>query len=252
MFHEINQHYRNDRETCTPVFKGSENVEHFVEELFPHNAFTIPLPFLGNVEIYQTVVITWLIMAVLVVLSILMTRKLQTVPTGMQLVAEMIVGGINGFVKGIIHHHWKVFAPFIGTLAVFLAISNTIGVIGIKPPTRDPSVTIGLALVTMAVVVFSGIRFKGLKEWLMHFKEPMVLLLPMNIMEIFIRLLSLSMRLFGNIFAGYIVMELVYQVVFFRLGIPAFLSAYFDLFDGLIQTIVFMFLSTLYISEAIE
>ena len=227
-------------------------MEHFVEELFPHTAFTIPIPFLGSIPVSQTVVVTWLIMAILVVLSYLATRKLQTIPARPQLMAEMVVGGINGFVKSIIHHHWKVFAPFIGTFALFLVIANTCGIIGIKPPTRDPSITIGLALVTTIVVVFAGIRIKGFKGWLMHFKEPMPLLLPMNIMEIFIRMLSLSMRLFGNIFAGFIVMELVYKVIFLSFGIPAFLSGYFDIFDGLIQAIVFVFLTTLYINEAIE
>lgn len=83
-----------------------------------------------------------------------------------------------------------------------------------------------------------------------RFTKPMAILTPINILEIFIRPLSLCMRLFGNVLGAFVIMELVTLVV--PVGVPAILSLYFDVFDGLIQAYVFVFLTSLYIAEAVE
>ena len=83
-----------------------------------------------------------------------------------------------------------------------------------------------------------------------RFAKPMAILTPINILEIFIRPLSLCMRLFGNVLGAFVIMELVTLVV--PVGVPAILSLYFDVFDGLIQAYVFVFLTSLYIAEAVE
>ena len=108
------------------------------------------------------------------------------------------------------------------------------------------NVTIALALMSIILIEVSGIRQKGTKGWLKSFAEPMPIILPINILEIFIRPLSLCMRLFGNVLGSFVVMELL------KLVVPAFCSMYFDIFDGLIQAYVFVFLTALFIKEATE
>ena len=93
-------------------------------------------------------------------------------------------------------------------------------------------------------------RFHGLRGGLKKFSEPVAVVTPLNIMEIGIRPLSLCMRLFGNIFAGFVIMELVKMAIPVVVPIP--LSLYFDVFDGTIQAIVFVFLTTLFLSESLE
>lgn len=221
--------------------------ERLMEELQPHTLFTI-----WGIPVTSTITNTWIVMFVLILLSIIFVRNFKTVPRGAQLIIEMIVGFVNNFVKGIIKHDWKEFAPFIGTIGLYLAVANTMGLFGFKPPTKDLNVTVALAIMVMIVVIGAGIRHKKLTGWLRHFKEPLPIMLPMNLLELLIRPLSLSMRLFGNILGGFVVMELLYQVNFLSIGLPAALSLYFDVFDGLIQMAVFVFLTTLYINEAIE
>lgn len=99
-------------------------------------------------------------------------------------------------------------------------------------------------------IQYCGIKKKGVKKWLKSFKEPVALLLPINILELVIRPLSLCMRLFGNVLGAFVVMELVKLCV--PVGVPVILGLYFDIFDGLIQAYVFVFLSSLFLAEAIE
>lgn len=219
-----------------------------MEKLQPHTVFTIPL--FGGIPVSDAVVVTWIIMLILAAASILLVRNLQTIPTGTQNAVEVVIGGINNFVKSIIGHEWKTFAPYLGTVALYLAIANTISIFGFTPPTKDLNVTAALSVMTMLIVIGAGIRFKGFGGWLKEFKEPIPIILPMKVLEMFVRPLSLAMRLFGNILGSFVIMELLYEVI--PLAVPAILSLYFDIFDGLIQMVVFIFLSTLFIKEAIE
>jgi F-type H+-transporting ATPase subunit a len=219
-----------------------------MEKLQPHVIFKIPV--FGGIGVTDAVVVTWIIMLFLVLSSILLVRNFKTVPTGTQNVIEVLVDTLNNFIKGIIGHQWRVFAPYLGTVALYLIVANTISIFGFTPPTKDLNVTAALSIMTIAIVIGAGIRFKGLRGWLNSFKEPIPVILPMKILELFVRPLSLSMRLFGNILGSYVIMELLYQVI--PIAVPAVLSIYFDIFDGLIQMVVFVFLSALFIREAIE
>ena len=119
-----------------------------------------------------------------------------------------------------------------------------------KPSTKDLGVTAGLAILSILLVEFAGIRQKGVKGWLKGFAEPLPLVSPINLLEVFTRPLSLCMRLFGNVLGAFVVMELLKLVV--PIFLPAVFSVYFDIFDGLIQAFVFVFLTALYIGEAVE
>ena len=95
----------------------------------------------------------------------------------------------------------------------------------------------------------AGIRKKGVRGWIKSFAEPIAIIAPINVLELFIRPLSLCMRLFGNVLGAFVIMELIKLVV--PVFVPAVFSLYFDLFDGLIQTYVFVFLTSLFMKESI-
>ena len=140
--------------------------------------------------------------------------------------------------------------PWLGTVALYIGLSNLIGVFGLTPPTKDISVTAALALMSMFLIYGAQFRYNGLAGGLKKFAEPMPLLIPINLMEVAIRPLALCMRLFGNILGAFIIMEMLKLLV--PVVLPAVFSLYFDLFDGLIQTVVFVFLTTLFTGEGIK
>ena len=163
----------------------------------------------------------------------------------------MLVGFINGFCRDTLgDKYWRLFAPYLGTVGLYLALANMAGLFGVTPPTKDLNVTAGLAIMSALLIYGAQFRVHGLRGGLKKFSEPVAVVTPLNIMEIGIRPLSLCMRLFGNIFAGFVIMELVKMAVPVVVPIP--LSLYFDVFDGMIQAVVFVFLTTLFLSESLE
>jgi len=232
--------------------------EKLVEAMESHTMFTMNL-FGLKIPISDVIVSMWIIMAVMIIFAIILTRKLTSVPSKKQNVAETIVEFINNMVKDAIGaHHWKPFAPYLGTIMLFLILANTISIFNVipgegfklRPPTRNINVTVCMALMSICVVIYAGIRYKKFSGWLKSFIEPTPVMLPFNILEYFIKPTSLALRLFGNILGAFIVMELIYMAL--PAIAPAALSIYFDLFDGILQAYVFMFLTSLYIAEALE
>ena len=142
------------------------------------------------------------------------------------------------------------YIPYLMTVAIYIGIANLIGLLGFKPPTKDMNVTVALSLMSIILIEMAGIRRKGTKGWLKSFAEPMPVVLPINILEVFIKPLSLCMRLFGNVLGSFVIMELLKMVV--PAILPAVFSCYFDIFDGLIQAYVFVFLTALFVKEATE
>ncbi len=230
--------------------------DKLIQAMEPHDLFTINL-FGLKIPISDVVVTMWIVMAVMIILSIVLTRKLTTVPNKKQNVVEWIVEFINNMVKDAIGaHHWKAFAPYLGTVLLFLVFANTISLFNIipgfhlRPPTRNINVTACMAVMSIGVAIFAGIRYKKFGGWLKSFAKPTPVMLPFNILDYFIKPTSLALRLFGNILGAFIVMELIYMAL--PPIAPAFLSIYFDLFDGILQAYVFVFLTSIYIAEALE
>ena len=139
---------------------------------------------------------------------------------------------MDNFFKDLLGEAGKQYVPYLITVALYIACSNLIGIIGLKPPTKDLNVTAALAIMSIVLIEYSGIHAKGGKRFVHSLAEPIALMTPMNILEIAIRPTSLCMRLFGNVLAIF--------------------SLYFDLFDGLIQTYVFVFLTSLFMKETME
>lgn len=204
----------------------------------------------GLFQVPESVVVTWIIMAALVLASVLMTRRLRRVPGKVQTVLEMGVSFLNDFCKENLGEHWRPFAPWIGTVALYITAANLSGLFGLAPPTRDLTITAALALMSMVLIYGGQFRCRGLKGGLKKFAEPSPVLLPINLMEVAIRPLSLCMRLFGNVLASFVIMEMIKVMAPAIVPIP--FSLYFDVFDGLIQTLVFVFLTTLFLGEAIQ
>ncbi len=157
---------------------------------------------------------------------------------------------LYGFFEDTIGENGKAYIPYLAAVAIYIGIANLIGLLGFKPPTKDMNVTVALALMSIILIETAGVRKKGTKGWLKSFAEPMPVVLPINILEIFIKPLSLCMRLFGNVLGSFVIMELLKMVV--PPVLPAIFSCYFDIFDGLIQAYVFLFLTGLFIKEATE
>lgn len=227
-----------------------------------------------EVQISESIIIMWIVMAFLIAAACVLTRNMKTVPDGKQSVAEVFVEFINNFAHNNIGHHYKAFAPYLGTVLLFLIISNIISIFNIfpspeqlyeitgygffeklpsihmRPPTKDINITASLAIISILLVLISSIRVKKFRGWLKTFAEPMPIMIPFKILDYFVRPTSLCFRLFGNIFGGFIIMELAYAAMAFVF--PAALSIYFDIFDGALQAYIFVFLTSLYLAEAIE
>lgn len=224
-------------------------VERLMEELNCETVFTIPI--LGGIPVSEAVLVTWLIVSVVLLSSRICVRNLSVEHPGRgQLALEAAVSGIYNFFEEIIGENGKEYIPYLISVVIYIGIANLIGILGFKPPTKDINVTAALAIMSIVLIEVSGIRKKGTKGWLKSFAEPMPVVLPINILELFIKPLSLCMRLFGNVLGSFVIMELLKMVV--PMVVPAVFSCYFDIFDGLIQAYVFVFLTALFIKEATD
>lgn len=230
------------------VFLG-DLAEKLMEELECETVFTIPIG--EGIPVYESVVVTWIIMVVMVLGAIILTRGMRIDHISKrQAIAETIVTKLTDFVGGMVGEKGKSYVPYLSTILLYVGLANIIGLFGFKSPTKDLNVTIALAVMSIVLVEIAGIYHLGVKKWLHKFCEPVVVVTPINILEVFTRPLSLCMRLFGNVLGAFVIMELLKMLV--PVVIPAVFSLYFDLFDGLLQAYVFVFLTSLYIQEEIE
>lgn len=216
------------------------------EELTCETVFQI-----GDIGIAESTVITWVIMAVLLIFALFMTHNLRVDNISKrQAAAEFIVVKLNSMVEGMIGKENRKYVPYLVTVLLYIGVSNVIGLFGVKPPTKDLNVTAALAIMSIILIEAAGIVKRGVKGWCKNFAEPIAIVAPINVLEIFIRPLSLCMRLFGNVLGSFVVMKLLEFICPAILPIP--FSLYFDFFDGFIQAYVFVFLTSLFIKEAIE
>ena len=228
--------------------KTDEIIKDLKEQLSVDNVFTIPI--FGGLDIAESVVITWGIMAFWVVLSLILVRNLKVKNPGKkQIILEVCLTKLYHMFVEIVGENGKRYIPYLMTVAIYIGSANVIGLLGFKPPTKDLNVTIALALMSIILIEYAGIKKKGGIGWLKGFAEPVAIITPINILELFIRPFSLCLRLFGNVIGAFVIMELIKMVVPFV--VPLVASLYFDIFDGIIQAYVFVFLTALYIREMV-
>ena len=199
-------------------------------------------------DITAGIIIEWIVILILGISAFLLTRNLKLRPNKTQSGLEKIYQTIRDFMVNTMGEEYESFLPYIGTLMIYLLTLNLVGVLGFRPPTSDLSITVSFALSTFLVVNINAIRKNGIIGFGKGLVHPFVPMLPLNIVERFILPVSLSLRLFGNMIAAVILLELVYEKLghvsmFAQIGLPIIAHAYFDLFDGLIQMIVFTMLT---------
>ena len=224
-------------------------VESLMEELNCNVVFTIPL--FGGIDVMESVAVTWIIMAIMMIASLILVRGLKVRNISKKQAAlESGMSFIYDFFEGLLGKEGKAYIPYLITVVIYIGIANMIGLLGFKSPTKDLNVTVSLAVMSIVLVEVAGIRKKGVRGWIKSFAEPIAIIAPINVLELFIRPLSLCMRLFGNVLGAIVVMALIKHLL--PLIVPLPFSFYFDIFDGVIQAYVFVFLTSLYIKEAIE
>lgn len=217
-----------------------------------------------DIPIYFSVVAQWIVMAVIMISVPLLTRNLKTIPKGRQVIVETIVEKINGLVKGNMGDEYEKFSPFVGTLIIFLLMLNLFGLTGFRPPTADYSVALGLGIISFVIIQYNAVHHSGVLGYFKGYAKPFGFMLPLNIIERLIVPVSLSLRLFGNITAAVIMMELIYEGLEFishsiHLKVPLLeailpipFHIYFDLFDGTIQMFIFVMLTMIFIKTTSE
>ncbi|NMB12776.1 MAG: F0F1 ATP synthase subunit A [Firmicutes bacterium] len=208
---------------------------------------------LGQIPVTETVVNTWIIMAVLVIGSMVVTRRFRTAAPQDKLgttehVVELLVDGLYGFIGETMGKKGMRFAPYISTLLIFLVVANLIGLIGFRPPTADVNTTFGLATISFILIQGTGLRSKGIWGYIKGFFEPFAFMFPLNLISEISTPISMAFRLFGNILGGMIIMALLYRVA--PIIIPVFPHVYFDLFSGVIQAFIFTMLTMVFVSMA--
>lgn len=212
-----------------------------------------------EIYIHDTVVNSWIIVVLLSIFAIVVNRKLKKAsidekPTGLLNVVEILVEVLESLVKSVMGPTRMKFMPYIGTLALYLICANLFGLLGFTPPTSDYNVTLALAIITFTMMHFNGIKSNGIGSYLKGFFEPMPFLFPINVLGELATPISLSFRLFGNILSGTIIMALIYtglnsvSMFITPFAAPIF-HAYFDLFSGLIQTLIFVMLTMLNVAN---
>jgi len=217
-------------------------------------------------------------MAVLVLVSLLATRRLQMVPVGLQNLLEVVFEQVQGLIDDIIGHEGRRYFPLIATLALFIFVSNLFGLVpGLIAPTADLNTTAACAIIVFLTYHYIGIKKNGVWNYLKHFAGPMPalapLMFPIEVISHFARPLSLSVRLFANMFGGHMLMAALFFLainlfewswkgsgLFFLLAMPLNILPVLlivpilllKLLVALIQTFIFVMLSMVYISLALE
>ena len=198
-----------------------------------------------------------IISVVILIFAIVVNRKVskakaEDTPGMLQNIAELIVNTVDNMVKGIMGSEGKRFRNYICVLMIFLLFCNISGLFGLRAPTADYGVTLPLGLITFFLIHINGIKKNKVGHFTALFK-PSPILFPINLIGEVAVPLSLSLRLFGNVLSGTVMMGLIYGLLSppITTGIPAFLHVYFDIFSGCIQAYVFCMLTMVYINDKI-
>jgi len=172
---------------------------------------------------------------------------------GLVFIMELLVTSMEGICKSIMGHKNGKFGPFIGTLIIYLVIANLFGLFGLTPPTSNYNVTLGLAIFALTYLAISAIKTKGFLRYLREtFVGDFPILLPLNIIGEVSKVVSLSLRLFVNILSGSMISFVLLQLAGgWLIIVMPFLNFYFDIFAGLIQTVIFSFLVMIWLEDAV-
>lgn len=220
-----------------------------------------------QVEIISIAIITTILLGLFTLLGQAIKKaNLTDKPYGLVVVAIVLHDFIQSFTEGNMGKKAAIkYAPYIGALALYLVFSNLSGLFGLAAPTTNYSVTLTLALITFVLVQYTKVKVNGFKGYFHGFIEPFPPFIIMNVFGLIAPLISMSLRLFGNLTAGSVLMGLFYaftgylsssvpfigQLNFIGIIAAPVFHAYFDVFSGLIQTYIFISLTTIFIGVEI-
>lgn len=219
---------------------------------------------IGNVPVTETVCFAFIVSLVILLFCWLAVRNLQTVPHGAQAVAELLVDTIYNWCEGAMGKENLKFAPYIGTLSCFLGLGSMLGLLDLRPITADLNTTVPLALVTFILIHGNGNRVNTPKGYAKKLASPYAFMFPLNCISDAVFPVTLACRLFGNLFAGMVVMTLTYSglanlsaslgsaIPFFQIFIPLPLNFFFDMFEPILQTFVFCMLTMVFTANAMS
>ncbi|MBX3611076.1 MAG: F0F1 ATP synthase subunit A [Hydrogenophaga sp.] len=204
---------------------------------------------LGPVPITRPVVITWCVMALLALLGWSATRRLSLWSPGrLQAGAELLVSTLADEMRSTMKIDPAPFLPLLGTIFVFILGANLSGFVpGVEPPTGALETDLALALLVFAAVLVSGLHRHGLWGYLKTYAQPNVLVLPLNLLEAVTRVVSMTVRLFGNIMSGMFITAVVLGLAGLLVPIP-FMAL--ELLTGFIQAYIFTVLAMVFIAAA--
>jgi F-type H+-transporting ATPase subunit a len=233
------------------------------------------IPVLGGIPITETIVVSWLVMAIITGFCIWLTRDLRVENISRrQAVAEMLVETATKFTRNNMGgEKFDVFIPFVAALFSTSLVSNLISLVGIYSPTADLSTEAAWAVVVYIIINYYKIRVNGFGGYLKGFTQPIPLMTPFNILSDVATPISMACRHFGNILAGTVISTLIYSALtvashalfsllpgvlgdilgnipFLTVGVPAVLGVYFDWFSGCMQAFIFCMLTTMFIGNA--
>lgn len=235
--------------------------------------YTIPV--LGGIPITETIVMSWVVMAVITGLCIWLTHDLKVENVSKrQAVAEMLVEAVTNFTRNNMGgKHFDYFIPFVAALFSTSLVSNLISLLGFYSPTADLSTEAAWAIVVYILICGYKIRANGFVGFLKGFTSPIAIMTPFNILSDIATPISMACRHFGNILSGVVISSLLYSALavgnqalfgllpglvgdlladipFLTVGVPAILSVYFDWFGGCMQAFIFCTLTTMFIGNA--
>ena len=215
-------------------------------------------------EIHITV-ITWIVIGIIVTLLLCWAGKKfkeadpTKPPTGVVLVFEQLVNLVTGVLKGNLTNKTWNYLPFLGTIMIMMCISNLVGLLGLQTPTSNLSLDIVLVVLMFLTIHGTDIKLHGIIGKLKGWCEPIAFLFPLNVIGDLAFPISLTLRLFGNMLAGSIIIALIYLLMktfmpfsILMYVVTPFLHAYFDIFTGVMQTYIFFTLAGYYIGEACD
>lgn len=244
----------------------------------PKVYFELPwdIPVLGKIQISETLVVSWIVMAIITALCIFLTHNLKVENISKrQAFAEMLVEAADKFVIGNMGEKFAYFVPFVAALFATSVVSNLISLTGLRSPTADVNTEAAWAVVVFIIITAQKIKASGFLGYLKGFTTPIAVMTPFNILSELATPISMACRHFGNILSGAVISALIYaalavasskllglipgaiglvlaNVPILDVGIPAVLSVYFDWFSGIMQAYIFCMLTTMYIANAAE
>ena len=216
---------------------------------------TPPKVSIFGIQVSESIVVAWVVMLIIIlfalVVRLFILKKFQVVPRGIQNVLEIIVEFFEKFSGSVLGKHGATFAAYIFTVAVMIFVSSLVELFGIRAPATDINFTVALSGMSFILINAFGIYYSGVVGRIKWFFKPKGFMFPINIITHAVIPVSLSFRLFGNMFAGLVVMDLLYGVTYLSFGLPALVSIYFNLFHVGIQTYIFLVLTMSFMEETI-